>query len=87
VGALRKRGDAEPPEGIPWGSGFRFLRKSEEKEREGHEEGRGFFEYPVEANLGGAKAQEGKDLDSLFNHWECRECRWFRERKPLKRRC
>jgi hypothetical protein len=64
VSTLRKRGNAKPLEGIPWGSGFRFLRKSETKEREGHEEGRGFFEYPAEENLEGAKAQEGKDLDS-----------------------
>jgi hypothetical protein len=40
-----------------------FFGSLKKKEREGHEEGRGFFEDPAEENLGGAKAQEGKDLD------------------------
>jgi hypothetical protein len=66
VSALRKRGDAQPPEGTPWGSGFGLLRRSETKEREGHEEGVDFFEYPVGATLGGAEAQEGMGLDPFL---------------------
>lgn len=60
VGTLRKRGDARPPGVNPWGSVFLFLRRQKEKGREGHEECRCFFRYPAEANLEGAKAQEGK---------------------------
>jgi hypothetical protein len=66
VGALRKRGNADPPEGTPWGSGSGLLRRSGREEREGHEEGGDFFECPVEVNLGGAKAQEGKGLDPFL---------------------
>jgi hypothetical protein len=32
VGALRKKGEAEPAEGNPWGPSFRHLRRSEGKD-------------------------------------------------------
>jgi hypothetical protein len=60
VSALRKMGNAEPLEGNPWGSGSVPLRRRGKKEREGKEEERHFFPGPVEENLRGAKAQEGK---------------------------
>jgi len=81
-----KEGKAEPPEGIPWGSGSRLLRRQGEKEREGHEEGRCFFKGPAEENLGGAEAQEGMGPALTRKGWESRRCRWLGERKPLKRR-
>jgi len=61
VGALRKKGNATPLEGSPWGSGSSHLRRRGKKEREGKEEERYFFSGPVEENLRGVEAQEGKD--------------------------
>jgi hypothetical protein len=60
VSALRKRGDAKPLEGSPWGSGSLLFRRQRRKGREGKGEERYFFPGPVEENLRGAKAQEGQ---------------------------
>jgi hypothetical protein len=65
-----ERREAEPAEGNPWGSGFRHLRRSEEKEREGHEEGRNRFEDPPEKDLEGAKTQEGTVPVLTRTGWE-----------------
>jgi hypothetical protein len=64
VSTLRKKGNAEPLEGIPWGSIFGLLRRLGEKEREGQEEDKSLLQYPAEADLGGAEAQEGKGFHS-----------------------
>jgi hypothetical protein len=60
VRALRKKGDAKPPEGIPWGFDSSYLRRRGRKKREGQEEERYFFPGPAEENPRGAKAQEGQ---------------------------
>jgi len=59
-----KEGKVVPLEGNPWGSGFRVLRSSKGKEREGHEEGKRFFKYPTGKSPRDAEAQEGKGLTS-----------------------
>jgi hypothetical protein len=55
-----REGEAEPPEGTPWGPGFRPRKRSEEEGREGQEEGRLFFQGPAEGSPGDAQAQESR---------------------------
>jgi len=79
VGREHQAGERPPKEGRCWAAGRDplrsvFLVSSEagRKGREGQKEGKRFFQGPAEANLEGAKAQEGRVPTPTRQGWGSR---------------